>query len=465
MKAPGPARTSAFRLARRFALAFAASSVVLFSVVYWLTASFFASQIDGTVRDEIAEIRADAASAGHAGMAGVVASLARSSPGIAYLLQDPDRRVLSGNMGPIRPVPGIRTLRPGHAARPGTEGSGLRGRGVVLADGDYLFVGVSDAGLRAMRRAIAGTFAVSLLTIFLLAVGSGVLAGRSLLGRIEAMSRTSREIMGGALTRRIATTGSGDELDHLAGSLNAMLDRIQSLMAGLQQVSSDIAHDLRTPLTRLRQRLERAKSDAEPAASGSAEITGAITSAITGAIDASIADVDAILAVFSGLLRIAQIESGSRRSAFREVDLSALLDELVEIFGPVAAERGQRLSSDVAHGLALAGDRDLLGQAVVNLIENAIRHCPAGTAIVIGGRHEDARFIVVDVSDDGPGIPPHEASRVRDRFVRLDASRSTPGSGLGLWLVSAIATLHDATLTLDDNRPGLRCRIRIPTIP
>ena len=452
-RAPGPARTTAFRLARRFALVFAAASVVLFSVVYWLAASFFAGQIDGTVRDEVAEIRADAASPGSRGIAVVVDGLARASPGTAYLLQDPAGRPLAGNMGPIRAVPGIRTLRSGHATRSGRDTGGLRGRGIVLPSGDYLFVGIDDAGFRAMRKAIAGAFAVSLLTVFLLAAGAGILAGRSVLGRIEAMSRTSREIMGGALTRRIATTGSGDELDHLAGSLNAMLDRIQALMSNLQQVSSDIAHDLRTPLARLRQRLERARTEA------------ADPDAMRTAIDASIADVDAILGVFSALLRIAQISSGSRRAAFRPVDVSALLEDLVEIFAPVAAEQGQDLRADVEPALALTGDRDLLYQAVVNLIENAIRHCPAGTAIVVGGRREDGGGIVADVADDGPGLPPADRVRVLDRFVRLDASRTTSGSGLGLWLVSAIATLHNASLTLDDNRPGLRCRIGFPPAP
>ena len=229
-----------------------------------------------------------------------------------------------------------------------------------------------------------------------------------------------------------------------SGSLNAMLDRIQALMLGLQQVSNDIAHDLRTPLTRLRQRLELAQRR---------ETT---TNGFRAALDDAIANADEILDTFGALLRIAQIEAGTRRAGFGPVRLDALLTDLVEAYQPVAEEKDQILGGCVGPTLDLRGDKELLTLLFVNLIENAIRHCPSGSVIEVGAEREGTG-IAAWVADNGPGIPIACHEKVLQRFYRLEASRTTPGNGLGLSAVVAIATLHGASLILEDNQPGLRC--------
>jgi signal transduction histidine kinase len=258
--------------------------------------------------------------------------------------------------------------------------------------------------------------------------------------------------MAGDLTQRMTLCGTDDEFDRLSSSLNAMLDRIQDLMLGLQQVSNDIAHDLRTPLTRLRQCLELARRR-----EGTVE-------GLHAAVDGAIGNVDAILETFGALLRIAQIEAGTRRSGFQPVSLGALLSELIEAYQPVAEERAQKLDAQIAPDLWVLGDRDLLMQMFANLIDNAVAHSVVGADLSVQAVSA-VRGIEVIVSDSGPGIPAQYRQAVLQRFYRLDRSRSTPGSGLGLSLVSAVASLHDATLALEDNEPGLRCVIAFPMRP
>jgi signal transduction histidine kinase len=292
----------------------------------------------------------------------------------------------------------------------------------------------------------------SLSVTFVLALSGGAFMSVNVLRRVDAIGRASRDIMAGDLDRRIPTNGSNDEFDQLSAGLNAMLDRIQSLMAGLQQVSTDIAHDLRTPLTRMRQRLELAiRRAADPAD-------------LRGALDQSIADIDSILATFSALLRIAQVQAGTRRAGFARVDLTEVLRRVVEAYQPVAEERGQSLLNDTdddidREGADISGDRDLLTQLAANLVENAIRHAPAGACIRVQVALAGGQPALV-VADNGPGIPADQRDTVRARFYRLESSRTTPGSGLGLAMVTAIAALHEAHLVLEDNDPGLRAAVR-----
>jgi signal transduction histidine kinase len=228
-----------------------------------------------------------------------------------------------------------------------------------------------------------------------------------------------------------------------------MLDRIQDLMLGLQQVSSDIAHDLRTPLTRLRQSLELARRR-EHSVEG-----------LHKALDGAIGNADAILETFSALLRIAQIEAGTRRAGFTAVALSELLVGLIEAYQPVADEKRHNLQGQVVPGLFVHGDRELLTQLFANLIENAIGHSPAGAEISVEATSAQGEVLVL-VADNGPGIPAEFRRKVLQRFYRLEVSRTTPGSGLGLSLVAAVATLHEAAIDLEDNEPGLKCRLRFP---
>jgi signal transduction histidine kinase len=452
VRLPRPFRTSSFRLTVRYAGMFAASVLVLFGIVLFSATSFIARQIDATVASELAEVQADAAGGGQAALRTVIDDLTVRSPGIFYLLQDAHGAVLAGNMEAIRPEPGLRRLRRDHQSAPKHAAGGIRGQGVLLPDGSYLFVGLSDFQLAEMQEAIARAFMWGLAATLLLAVGGGLVTSLALLRRVEAISDISRDIMRGDLGQRLPLRGTGDEFDHLSISLNAMLDRIQALMAGLQQVSSDIAHDLRTPLTRLRQRLELARRR-EAAVEG-----------LQAAVDGAIEQTDAILDTFAALLRIAQIEAGTRKSGFSMVDLSGVLMELAEAYQVAAEEKGQVLKTRVAQDLRVRGDRELLMLLFANLIDNAVRHSPPDTEIVVQAEAASAQ-IRTAISDRGPGIPAELCTKVLQRFYRLEASRTTPGNGLGLSLVNAIAGLHEAALALEDNRPGLRCIVAFKRDP
>jgi signal transduction histidine kinase len=431
---------------------FSASGLVVFVIVAWLVGNFMAKQLDATVANELAEVQADAGSQDTQMLKRVITGLTENSPGINYLLQAADGEVIAGNMTAIEPRPGLRSLESTHQVPERRPIGGIRGRGIVLPDGAYLFVGISDYQLDEVRQVILRTFLLGLGLTVVLAVAGGLAMSFGVLRRVEAVSRASRAIMAGDLTQRMTLCGTDDEFDRLSSSLNAMLDRIQDLMLGLQQVSNDIAHDLRTPLTRLRQCLELARRR-----EGTVE-------GLHAAVDGAIGNVDAILETFGALLRIAQIEAGTRRSGFQPVSLGALLSELIEAYQPVAEERAQKLDAQIAPDLWVLGDRDLLMQMFANLIDNAVAHSVVGADLSVQAVSA-VRGIEVIVSDSGPGIPAQYRQAVLQRFYRLDRSRSTPGSGLGLSLVSAVASLHDATLALEDNEPGLRCVIAFPMRP
>lgn len=428
---------------------FGLSGLVLFTIVAWSVASFMAEQLDATVTNELTEIQADAGSQDVDALKRVIEGLTVNSPGIYYLLQTSNGRVVAGNMMAIQPTPGARSLELTHQTADRHAIGGLRGRGIRLPDGAFLFVGISDYQLGELREVITRTFVLGLGVTVVLALAGGLFMNFGVLRRVEAVSRSSRAIMAGDLGQRMALRGTDDEFDHLSISLNAMLDRIQDLMLGLQQVSSDIAHDLRTPLTRLRQRLELAHRR-ENTMEG-----------LQAALDAAIGNVDAILETFGALLRIAQIEAGTRRAGFQPVALSTLLNELMEAYQPVAEEKAQDLQLDIPPGLWLDGDYELLTQLFANLMDNAIAHSPTGARLFVKAASTPQGVLVI-ISDTGPGIPVPYRQKVLQRFYRLEKSRTTPGSGLGLSLVNAVVTLHDATLDLQDNDPGLRCMLCFP---
>ena len=251
----------------------------------------------------------------------------------------------------------------------------------------------------------------------------------------------------GDLGKRLPIAGSGDDLDRVSSAVNAALARIELLLNTVQQISTDIAHDLKSPLTRLRQTLESAAFASE----------GPSKPAVQGAI----AQVDSIVETFEGLLRIANIEAGGRRARFGPVDLAQVLNVVVDAFGPAAEDAGQRLTLSISDPCTVNGDRELLTQLFANIVENAIRHGNGGNVIAVAERKR-GDHVVVSVADRGPGIPEAERERVLRRFYRLDRSRSTPGDGLGLALVKAIADLHGASLTLSDASPGLVCTLKFP---
>lgn len=425
----------------------AASFLLLFGVVYWSTAKFMEQQIDATVSSEIAEILASPQAARASGLQPIVQELLGHSPGFYYLLQDRSGQVLAGNLPATTAEVGIREWG-GSATLKETPYSAIRGRGVDVLDG-YLFIGMSTLQLHEMEEKVTGSFLWGMGAALLIALIGGAAVSARLLRKIETVSQTSRDIVEGDLQRRVPVRNSGDEFDHLAVSLNAMLDRIQALMEGLRQVTNDIAHDLRTPLTRLRQRLELAQKDRVDA------------DTLRMVLDATRHDIDSILEIFSALLRIAQIESGVRKMGFTEVNLSDVLRTVLEVYRPALEEKSQQLQERIDDELLLRGDRELLTQLFANLLENAMRHSPVHSQItLVAQRSTDA--MEVSVADNGPGIPEALRAKVLQRFFRLEISRTTPGSGLGLSLASAVATLHEAKLELSDNRPGLRVTVLLP---
>lgn len=312
--------------------------------------------------------------------------------------------------------------------------------------GAYVLAAQSDERVSETREVITEAFAVAALVAIALSVAGGALLGWLSLRRIEGFNRAANAIFAGAIDRRMPVAGSDDEMDRLADNLNRMLDRIERLMAGMRQVSTDIAHDLRTPLGRLRQKLETlARADADRGERRLAE--------------EALGEADAILETFGALLNIAQLESGSQQPVFATVDLSALLTQVAEIYEPVANAGRRSLEARIDPGVLFEGDRALLLQLFVNLVENALTHTPAGSRVAIALEAEVAGWSA-EVADDGPGVPVFERDRVFDRFVRLERSRSTPGTGLGLAVAKAIAELHGVAIVMEDNAPGLRLRLR-----
>jgi signal transduction histidine kinase len=317
-----------------------------------------------------------------------------------------------------------------------------------LPDGYKLLVGDDEERIEALDGAVLRGFGMALAGVVIL----GVLGGFALSGdvhrRLAAISGTAEAIIDGDLARRVPVRGSDDDLDRLALTFNRMLDRIAALMESVKQVSNDIAHDLRTPLTRLRQKLE-----AGLAAPGER--------ALALALEGALGDLDSILETFAALLRIAQIESGARRAAFRTCDLAVLAQTVTEAFAPSAEDQQQSLTLVVEARAVVDGDAELLTQMLVNLVENALRHAGPQARITVKVARQ-GRAAALSVTDDGPGVPETESERLFDRFYRLERSRSTPGSGLGLALVAAVAKLHGAEVSLIPGKPGLEARVTFP---
>jgi signal transduction histidine kinase len=285
--------------------------------------------------------------------------------------------------------------------------------------------------------------------LLVLAGVAALLVTRRTVGRIEQINATSRAIMLSGLDQRIPLRGSHDEWDRVAENLNQMLDRIETLMGEVKQVSDNVAHDLRTPLTRMRGRLEKAYH-----APRNSEADAAL-------IGDTIADLDAVLGMFTSITRISEIETRARRSAFRTLNLTEIAGEVVELYDAAAEQVATRLSLGGDREVAITGDRDLLFDAIANLVDNAIKHGRAGGQVTVTCRSAGGGAVIA-VADDGPGIPSGECDHVFKRFYRLEQSRYTPGNGLGLSLVAAVAGLHGAEIALHDNAPGLTVRLSFP---
>ncbi len=440
-------RTSSFRLAVLYAGLLTVSVLVLFGVTYLFATDYATQDEDNEIGVEFASIQDEAQLSGQSRLPAIIDNHLRLRKDVraVYLLQDSAGQKIIGNVAAMSPVMGPATLRLffDDRLRP------VRAHGYRLANGDYLLIGQDTRTLRDMTALIVRAFGVGLVATLMLALLGGVIVSTTMLKRIDAVSRTARAIVGGDMSQRVPVRGTDDEFDELAASVNAMLNRIEDLMRSMRQVSNDVAHDLRTPLTRLRQRLEHARRRAQT------------TEELHEALAHSISQVDSILETFGALLRIAQIEAGGRASEKSAINVSKFLTAIVDDFAPAAEDHGQSLVAEIDKGLSMSGDPELLTQMVVNLVDNAIRHSPSGARICIEAKAV-GDSLELAVVDNGPGIPPRERENVLRPFYRLEASRTTEGSGLGLSLVAAIAKRHDAKLSLVDNSPGLRVAVLFP---
>ena len=440
-------QATSFRLALLYAGLLTASVLVLFGLTYWFATDFAAQDESNEIAVEGASIQDEAMARGAAQLPAIIENHMRLRKDVraVYLLEDQNGAKITGNIDPMMPVVGPTILNHNFDG----QTRQVRAFGYRLSNGQFLLVGQDTATLRQMKALIVRAFTVGFFVTALLAVLGTVIVGTTVLRRLEPVTRTARAIMSGDFSQRAPIGVGDDEFDELAASMNAMLDRIEDLMASMRQVSNDIAHDLRTPLTRLRQRLEHAKR------------RGGTVEELQETLTHSIAQVDSILETFGALLRIAQIEAGGRSGMKTAVDISKLLTNIVEDFAPAAEDHGQRLVAQIDPQLRAEADPELLTQMMVNLVENAIRHSPPGGQVCVQAKSVGGALEVA-VADTGPGIPPQEREKVLQPFYRLEASRTTEGSGLGLSLVAAIAKRHQAKLSLSDNAPGLRVAIVLP---
>ena len=459
-------RSSTFRLAVVYLLLFEGSVCMVLGFVYWTTAMHLEMEADSSIEREIESLTARYRGRGLASFSRVLEDrVARSPRGpFIYVFATAGRRALAGNVSgwpDAAPTPEGWIEFPLRTAREPDDTPHLaRARVSTLPGGLLLLVGRDMHEIDKARRRIKLALVWSIGLALLLAVAGALAMSRGTMRRIDAINRASREIMRGDLARRIPTRGTRDDFDQLAGQLNAMLDRIQELMDGIRRVTDDIAHDLKTPLTRLRTRLEELRD------------TGGLGLGSAESVQAAIDESDRLLVTFSALLRIARVESKGGTEGFVPVDFGAIARDAVELYEPYAQEHGRQIAF-IGEGaeLPIVGDRDLLFQALSNLVDNAIRHGGGGRVVVEAGTIPapggGTRGRIV-VRDEGPGIPEADRERVFRRFVRLEASRNTAGNGLGLALVGAVAALHGGAVELADNEasrhgPGLRITVYVPS--
>jgi len=449
-------RTTAFRLAAATVAAFLAAATIIVIVILWQVNGLLTDQVVAGLVAEKSEIE-EHAKGGVAAMTETIKARSRPDGATLYFLADAEGRKLAGNLSRMPPeIAGNPSGGTFHYQTPlGTERLGVA-IPVKITDGMSLVVGrdIEDQRVIAdrIRRGVLLGFGI----LSLIALGGGLLASRMMLRRVETINQTSRTIMSGDLSRRIPLTGAGDEFDDLSAHLNAMIERIELLMNSLREVSDNIAHDLKTPLNRLRNRAEAALRD------------GRGPDAYREGLERAIDEADDIIKTFNALLLIARLEAGAFDASKETFDVAALVRDAAELYEPVAEEAGAMLTSHIAEVPAIVANRQLVSQAVINLIENALKYgrradtADAEAATIAVDLVASGQEVTITVADNGPGIAAADRERVLKRFVRLDECRTQPGTGLGLSLVAAVARLHGGRVHLDDNRPGLRVMLVLP---
>jgi signal transduction histidine kinase len=450
---------TAFRLALAILLLSAIGAGVVLYIIAWQVESVVDSEIARTIDAESQGLIDAFDNAGIRRLEAVIEAR-KNEPGASlYLLTNPIGEPLAGN---VEQIPAEVLLHRGFLPimYRGT-GSSERGRqalvGVYVLPGGFRLLIGHDLGDRArIGKVMVRALAISLVFFAALGALGALFVARRVLKRIDDMNTSAHGIMAGDLTRRLPVSGSGDELDRLAEGLNEMLGRISELMEGLQEVSDNIAHDLRTPLTRLRNHAEAAL-----AFGGDAAI-------YRQALEKTIEESDQLIRIFNALLLIARAEAGGDMGPLQPFDVGEAARSVGELYEPIAEEEGVELTIRAEDGLKVRGNRELIGQAIANLVDNALKYGAPQKGI--GDAKPDVGItvgraggsIVLTVADRGQGIAPADRARVLDRFVRLEGSRSRPGSGLGLSLAAAVARMHGGTVDLEDNQPGLRVRLTLP---
>ena len=453
-------RTSAFKLSAFYLVVFAVTIFLTLGYVTWNAQRLVNQQMVSTIEAEITGLAEQFERGGLPRLIRSINRRSRSPSASLYLITTPAGRPIAGNVEAVSTrllaQPGEHRIS--YERVTGEEGAQVH-RALVrvyhLPGGNRLLVGRDIEESERMRDVVRRAFLWSLFWVFLFGGVGGWIVAKRLLGRVEAMTLTTRSIMAGDLGGRLAIAGTGDELDRLAESLNTMLGRIEELMAGMRQVSDNIAHDLKTPLTRLRNRADGALREARTPEE--------LRTALEGAIEES----DNLIRVFNALLMIARLEAGNAEDLVRDFDAAATVTDVAELYDAVAEEAGMRLETQITPDLPVRGSPELLAQALSNLIDNALKYAgPDGeretskVIRLIAGR-EGGR-VTISLRDNGPGIPEEARERVVKRFVRLEDSRNRPGFGLGLSLVTAIARLHGGSLRLEDGAPGLVAALDLP---
>lgn len=444
-------RSTSVRLALGFAALFVASSLLLVGLLWWGTADYLARETAAVIRADTQGITDDVNLGGAAIASETIRVRSAQSPeGLAvYLLAGTELRPVGGNLlAWPRDVP----AKPGWYQRPLDRDDSSRLMEFEVSDlpgGLHLLVGRDVQERTEIRALILDSLGWAAAGAFMIAIIGGIWVRRAVLRRVEIINRAATAIVQGDLSRRLPTRDTTDEFDQLAQTINLMLRQIERLIDGVRNTSNAVAHDLRTPLAELRARLEGIIRDRPRRQAAFDEINQAV------------ADIDRLIGIFNALLRLAEIDSGMRRSGFRAVELAEITTEVAELYGPLIEEKGTRFAVDVPEGLTVGGDPFLLAEAVGNLVDNAAKYTPRAGTISVVARVSDDRHVEITVADTGPGIDASEKSSVTARFYRGRAAEGIGGVGLGLSVVEAVARLHGGELRLGDNRPGLIATLRI----
>lgn len=444
-------RSAAYRIALVYALGFAMATAALGVAVIFFAHAAFMRQLEAQIIEDSGALAAEYRLEGQKGLNFAIGEreAGNATNELLYAVFARDGRRISGGLHARRPVTGWSDLD----FQDPLEGPDVaRAWAVDLDDGTRLVVGADRSVVERVDGMLGGIFLAAFAVILLLSLSGALLLGAYLRRRLAGISGAADRIMAGDIRRRVPESGTGDEFDALAHALNRMLDRITGLLENLRQLSGDIAHDLRTPLARLRSHLEESLEDVGGPERQRARLSSALE------------QTDGVLALFAAILRISEIEGGRRKASFRAIDLSEMTSDIVDSYIPAVAEGGRSLSSHVTVAATVQGDHELLAQAIINLLDNAQMHTPPGTQIDLV-LEKDATAVRVVICDNGPGVPVEQHDAIFRRFVRLDRGRTISGNGLGLNLVAAIVAMHDGRVEVGDNGPGLKIGFSLPAAP